>query len=32
MTVVLLVSGVAVYWRGHRSIIRATALSEEIAL
>ena len=24
MTLVLLVSGVAVYWRGHRSIIRAT--------
>jgi glutamate:GABA antiporter len=32
MTLVLLVSGVAVYWRGHRSISRAAALSEEIAL
>jgi amino acid transporter len=32
MTLVLLVSGVAVYWRGHRSISRAAALSEGIAL
>jgi glutamate:GABA antiporter len=32
MTLVLLVSGVAVYWRGHRLISRAAALSEEIAL
>ena len=32
MTLVLLVSGIAVYWRGRRSIIRATALSEGIAL
>jgi amino acid transporter len=32
MTLVLLVSGIVVYWRGHRSIIRATALSEGIAL
>jgi glutamate:GABA antiporter len=32
MTLVLLASGVAVYWRGHRSIVRATALSGEIAL
>lgn len=32
MTMVLLVSGVAVYWRGHRSVIRAAALNEGIAL
>jgi glutamate:GABA antiporter len=32
MTLVLLVSGIAVYWRGHRLISRAAALSEEIAL
>jgi amino acid transporter len=32
MTLVLLVSGIAVYWRGHRSVIRAAALSEGIAL
>jgi amino acid transporter len=32
MTLVLLLSGVVVYWRGHRSIIRAAALSEEIVL
>jgi amino acid transporter len=32
MTLVLLVSGLAVYWRGHRSISRAAALSEGIAL
>jgi amino acid transporter len=32
MTLVLLVSGIAVYWRGHRSIVRATALREGIAL
>jgi glutamate:GABA antiporter len=32
MTLVLLVSGVAVYWRGHRSISRAAALSEGITL
>jgi glutamate:GABA antiporter len=32
MTLVLLVSGIAVYWRGHRSIIRATNLGEGIAL
>jgi amino acid transporter len=32
MTLVLLVSGIAVYWRGHRSILRATALREGIAL
>jgi glutamate:GABA antiporter len=32
MTLVLLVSGVAVYWRGHRSILRAAALSQGITL
>src|SRR5271156_230775 len=32
MTLVLLVSGVAVYWRGDRSISRAAALNGEIAL
>jgi amino acid transporter len=32
MTLVLLLSGIAVYWRGHRSISRAAALSEGIAL
>jgi hypothetical protein len=32
MTLVLLVSGVAVYWRGHRLISRAAALSEGMAL
>lgn len=32
MTMVLLVSGVALYWRGHRSVIRAAALNEGIAL
>ena len=32
MTLVLLVSGIAVYWRGHRAIVRATALREGIAL
>jgi glutamate:GABA antiporter len=32
MTLLLLVSGGAVYWRGHRSISRAAALSEGIAL
>jgi len=32
MTLVLLVSGVAVYWRGHRSVMRAAALNEGIAL
>jgi amino acid transporter len=32
MTMVLLLSGVAVYWRGHRSVIRAAALNEGIAL
>jgi glutamate:GABA antiporter len=32
MTLVLLVSGIAVYWRGHRLISRAAALSGEIAL
>jgi len=28
MTMVLLASGVAVYWRGHRSVTRAAALNE----
>ena len=32
MTLVLLLAGMAVYWRGHRSIIRAAALAEGIAL
>jgi amino acid transporter len=32
MTLVLLLSGIVVYWRGHRSIIRAAALSEGIVL
>jgi amino acid transporter len=32
MTLVLLLSGIAVYWRGHRLISRAAALSEGIAL
>jgi amino acid transporter len=32
MTIVLLASGAAVYWRGHRSVIRAAALGEGIAL
>jgi glutamate:GABA antiporter len=32
MTLVLVVSGIAVYWRAHRSILRAAGLSEEIAL
>jgi amino acid transporter len=32
MTLVLLLSGIVVYWRGHRSIIRAAALSEGLVL
>lgn len=32
MTLVLLLTGMAVYWRGQRSISRAAALGEEMAL